>query len=75
MLALAIKNQNHDGISAFWLKIHQFRWDPCTRKNERYFEARGNLQLARTIFFGQLIAQLIVWKHTNSDIILLGDFN
>jgi hypothetical protein len=33
------------------------------------------LRSARTIFFEQLISQLLVWKHTNSDIILLGDFN
>ncbi len=44
-------------------------------QHEQYFEARGNLQLACTIFFEQLIFQLIVWKHTNHDIILLGDFN
>jgi hypothetical protein len=40
-----------------------------------YFEARGNLQPARTIFYEQLIAQLIIWKHTDLDIVLLGDFN
>jgi hypothetical protein len=45
------------------------------KQHERYFKARGNLQQARTIFYEQLIAQLIVWKHTDSDIILLGDFN
>ncbi len=44
-------------------------------QHERYFEARGDLQSARTIFFKQLISQLLVWKHTDSDIILLGDFN
>jgi hypothetical protein len=44
-------------------------------QHEWYFEARGNLQPARTIFYEQLIAQLIVWKHTDLDIILLGDFN
>jgi hypothetical protein len=44
-------------------------------QHEQYFEARGDLQPARTIFYEQLIAQLIVWKHTDSDIILLGDFN
>ena len=27
------------------------------------------------IFFEQLIAQLVVWKTTDADIILLGDFN
>jgi len=40
-----------------------------------YVEARRDLQPARTIFYEQLIAQLIVWKHTDSNIILLGDFN
>jgi hypothetical protein len=44
-------------------------------QQEQYFKARGNLQPARTIFYEQSIAQLIVWKHTDSDIILLGDFN
>ncbi len=44
-------------------------------QHEWYFEARGNLRSARTIVFEQLIAQLIVWKHTDSDIVLLGDFN
>ncbi len=44
-------------------------------QHERYFEARGNLWSARMIFFEQLISQLLVWKHIDSDIILLGDFN
>jgi hypothetical protein len=44
-------------------------------QHDRYFEARGDLRSARTIFFKQLISQLIVWKHTNHNIILLGDFN
>ncbi len=44
-------------------------------QHKRYFEARGDLQSARTIFYEQLIAQLIVWKRTDLDIILLGDFN
>jgi hypothetical protein len=43
--------------------------------HKRYFEARGNLHSACTIFCEQSIAQLIVWKHTDSDIVLLGDFN
>ncbi len=40
-----------------------------------YFKACSNLRPARTIFYEQLIAQLIVWKHTDLDIILLSDFN
>ncbi len=44
-------------------------------QHKRYFEACGDLRSARTIFFEQLIAQLIVWKHTDSEIVLLGDFN
>ncbi len=44
-------------------------------QHEWYFEARGNSRSARTLFFEQLIAQLIVWKHINFDIVLLGDFN
>jgi hypothetical protein len=31
-------------------------------QHEQYFEAQGDLCLARTVFFEQLIAQLIVWK-------------
>jgi hypothetical protein len=38
-------------------------------------EARGNLRSARSIFFELLIAQLVIWKTTDADIILLGDFN
>jgi hypothetical protein len=44
-------------------------------QHKQYFKARGDLQPARTIFYEQLIAQLIVWKHNDSDIILLGNFN
>ncbi len=44
-------------------------------KHKRYFEDHGNLCSACTIFFEQLIAQLSVLKHTDSDIVLLGDFN
>jgi hypothetical protein len=33
------------------------------------------LRSAKAIFFEQLIAQLVVWKTTDADIILLGDFN
>jgi hypothetical protein len=44
-------------------------------QHEQYFEAHGDLRPARTKFYEQLIAQLIVWKHSNTDIILLGDFN
>jgi hypothetical protein len=43
-------------------------------QHERYFEARGDLRSAKAIFFEQLIAQLVVWKATDTDIILLGDF-
>ena len=44
-------------------------------QHKRYFEARRDLQPACTICYEQLIAQLIVWKHTDLDIILLCDFN
>jgi hypothetical protein len=44
-------------------------------QHEQYFKARGNLRSTRSIFFELLIAQLVVWKKTDSDIILLGDFN
>ncbi len=35
----------------------------------RYFKACRDKQLACTIFYEQLIAQLIIWKHTDLDII------
>ncbi len=44
-------------------------------QHEQYFETQGDLRQARTIFFEQLIAQLVIWKQTDSDIILLGNFN
>jgi hypothetical protein len=44
-------------------------------QHEQYFEARGDLKSAKAIFFEQLITQLVVWKATDTDIILLGDFN
>ncbi len=44
-------------------------------QHEQYCKARGNLRPARTIFFKKLIAQLVIWKQTDSNIILLGDFN
>jgi hypothetical protein len=44
-------------------------------QHERYFKAQGDLRPAKAIFFEQLIAQLVVWKTTDADIILLGDFN
>ncbi len=45
------------------------------KQHEQYFKAQGDLRSARSIFFEQLIAQLVVWKATDADIILLGDFN
>jgi hypothetical protein len=44
-------------------------------QHKQYFVAQGNLCSAHTIFYEQLIAQLIVWKNTDSDIILLCKFN
>ena len=44
-------------------------------QHKQYFEARGDLRSAKAIFFDQLITQLVVWKATDADIILLGDFN
>ncbi len=40
-----------------------------------YFCAQGNARSPRTIFFEQLIAQLLLWKSIDNDIVLLGDFN
>ncbi len=59
-------SSSRSASSAGTTKREQYEW---------YFEARGNLHSAHTIFFEQFIAQLIVWKCTDSDIILLGDFN
>jgi hypothetical protein len=44
-------------------------------QHERFFEARGDIRPARIIFFDQLIVQFVVWKATDSDIILLRHFN
>jgi hypothetical protein len=44
-------------------------------QHKQYFKARGDLRFARSIFFEQLIAQLVVWKLMDADIILLEDFN
>ncbi len=40
-------------------------------QHERYFEACGDLRSACTIFFEQLVAQLIVWKHTLFYLVIL----
>ncbi len=44
-------------------------------QHKQYFQARGDLRSAKAIFFELLIPQLVVWKTTDADIILLGDFN
>ena len=41
----------------------------------RYFQSLGDARSPRTIFFEQLVAQLGIWKTSDNDIILLGDFN
>jgi hypothetical protein len=41
----------------------------------RYFQALGDSRSPRTIFFEQLVSQLAIWKTSDNDIILLGDFN
>jgi hypothetical protein len=40
-----------------------------------YFQSLGDARPPRTIFFEQLIVQLTLWKTTDNDIILLGNFN
>ncbi len=40
-----------------------------------YFQSLGDARPPRTIFFEQLIVQLALWKTTDNDIILLGNFN
>jgi hypothetical protein len=44
-------------------------------QHSRYFQSIGDAQSPRTIFFEQLIAQLALWKASDNNIILLGDFN
>ncbi len=44
-------------------------------QHERYFEVRGDMRSARSIFVDQLIAQLVVWKNSDANIILIVDFN
>ena len=41
----------------------------------RFFQSLGDARSPRTIFYEQLIAQLKIWKTSDNDIILLGDFN
>ncbi len=41
----------------------------------RYFQALGDARSPRTIFFEQLVSQLAIWKMSDNDIVLLGDFN
>jgi hypothetical protein len=41
----------------------------------RYFQALGDSCSPRTIFFEQLVSQLAIWKTSDNNIILLGDFN
>jgi len=46
-------------------------WD----QHSRYFESQGDGRSPRTIFFEQLVSQLLVWKASGEEIILLGDLN
>ncbi len=41
----------------------------------RYFQSLGDACSPRSIFYEQLVAQLGIWKTSDNDIILLGDFN
>ncbi len=40
-----------------------------------YFQSLGDARSPRTIFYEQLVLQLALWKSSDNDIILLGDFN
>jgi hypothetical protein len=44
-------------------------------QHSRYFGALGDARSPRTIFYEQLVSQLISWKAFDNDIVLLGDFN
>jgi hypothetical protein len=41
----------------------------------QYFQSLGDARSPRTIFYEQLVLQLALWKSSDNDIILLGDFN
>ena len=56
-------------------KLSNFVGTRVREQHKQYIEAWGNLCPARTIFYEQSIAQLVIWKQTDSNIILLGDFN
>jgi hypothetical protein len=44
-------------------------------QQSRYFCAQGDAPSPRTIFFEKMIAQLLLWKSIDNDIVLLGNFN
>ncbi len=44
-------------------------------QHSRYFCAPGDARSPWTIFFKQLVSQLITWKANDNDIVLLGDFD
>jgi hypothetical protein len=46
-----------------------------TDQHLRYFQALGDARSPRTIFYEDLVAQLLVWKLVDNNIILMGDFN
>ena len=58
----ASKNKNSKGFTVF-------------EQQERYFESHGDGRSPRTIFYKQLVAQLMIWRQQEEEIILCGDFN
>ena len=44
-------------------------------QHERYFQPREDFCSPRTIFYEQLVSQLILWKSAGEEIILCGNFN
>ena len=61
-------------------------YDPCEPGNnsrgttvfeqqERYFEERGVFTSPRTLFYEQLISQMVEWKQGDEELVLFGDFN
>ncbi len=44
-------------------------------QHSQYFQALGDARSPRTIFYEDLVAQLLVWKLVDNDIVLMGDFN
>ncbi len=50
-------------------------WTTTKDQHSQYFCALGDAWSPRTIFYKNLISQLIMWKAIDNDRVLMGDFN